>query len=153
MDLTASSHFIRSSALALLSCAQIILLSVIQSRLFPEERLLSMTRLAMWNLKIIMNYLMTCNISQCALNTLIDFYLLWFLGWSSWNPPLPLSGQCTALLQTGDSGAMRDHGCAQRILFLSQPVWGGTSVQNSEGGGQSGRRHTRPLSRGHPLYW
>lgn len=148
-----SLHFIQSSALALLSCAQIILLSVNQSPLCPEERLLSMIRLVIRNLKIIMNYPMTFNITQYLWNILIDLYLFSLPGWSSWNPPLPLPGQCTSLVQTGDSGAMWDHGCAQRILFLSKPVWGGTSVQNSEGGGQSSRRHTRAFSRGHPLYW
>lgn len=68
-----SLHFIQSSALALLSCAQIILLSMNQSPLCPEERLLSMIRLVIRNLTIIMNYPMTFNITQYLWNILIDF--------------------------------------------------------------------------------
>lgn len=74
MDLTGSLHFIQSSALALLLCAQIILLSMNQSLLCLEERLLSMIRLVFINLKIIINYPMTFNITQYLCSILIAFY-------------------------------------------------------------------------------
>lgn len=72
--MTGSPHFIQSSALTLLSCSQT---TVNQIPLCPEERLLSMTRLVIRNLKIIINDTMTFNITQYPLNTLIDLSPFW----------------------------------------------------------------------------